>query len=109
MSMNLNKMRIQFLIAIYGPHVKELYFSENPIKIGSFGSRDITILVLLKTIKHKGNVIIYCIFILKINISEFRLIFVDHITNVVPKISELATAAKLVFLRNCLNKFFQQQ
>ena len=33
MSLNLNKMKIQFLIAIYTPYW-ELYLDETPIKIG---------------------------------------------------------------------------
>ena len=56
MSLNSNKMKIQFLIAIYASYW-ELYFGETPIKIGSY----------------------YWLY-LKINISEFRLILLDHIT-----------------------------
>ena len=47
----------------------------------TYGSKDIAILVMLKIIKYKGNCILIPIWIyLKINISEFRLILLDHIT-----------------------------
>ena len=48
MSLNFNKMKTQFLIAIYVPYL-ELYLGDNL----TYGLRDITILVLLKTIKYK--------------------------------------------------------
>ena len=51
MSLNSNKIKIQFLIAIYAPYL-ELYFGENSIKIGLLVPEILTILLLLKTEKY---------------------------------------------------------
>ena len=65
---------------------------------------------MLKTIKYKGNGIL---FLLKINISEFRLILLDHITNkrVLYRVksttltAELATDCKMCKLYDSFSSF----
>ena len=49
-------------------------------QIWTYGSRVVAILVLIKTINYKRNWKLLLANILKINISEFRLILLDHIT-----------------------------
>lgn len=55
-------------------------FSWKPHQNWTFGSRDIDILVLLKTMIYKGNWNYYFALSSTLNICEFRLILPDHIT-----------------------------
>ena len=53
-SLNSKKIKTQFLFSLYAGTL-ELYHTENPIKNYAYSSRDIAILVMLKTIKYTGN------------------------------------------------------
>ena len=78
MSLNSNKMKIQFSNTMYAL-LLELYFGENPIKIGLTIPEILSFQCCSKQYDTKriGN---YYWLYLGINISEFRLILLDHIT-----------------------------
>ena len=75
MSLNSKKIITHFHVQLFAT-TSELYHTETPIKI-KHTVPEISILVMLKTTKYKGN---WMLLLAKINISKCWLILLDHIT-----------------------------